>query len=393
MMRTALLVVELLLNIVLLVAKMQEEKRAAGSPHSASPALSEVASFDVYQPTGVAVSKAGRVFVNFPLWSDDYRYAVVEILPDGSTRPYPNEQWNSWQDAAQAREGDRDDAGAMPIAPSKAFVCVQSVWVDDRDRLWILDAASPRMEGVVPGGPKLVCVDLTSNNVDKVIEFGDDIAPSKSYLNDVRIDSERNYAYITESGLGAIIAVNLANGEAKRLLDDHPSTKAEKDLKLMVQGVELRDDKSGSTPEIHADGIALSDDGEHLYYHALTGKALYRVPTAALRGESDSLSESAIGELVEKVAQTVVTDGMLVDDRGNVYHTALERDAIVRFNSESKVMESVVQDQSIAWPDTMAWGPDGALYVTTSQIHRMPRFNEGQSTRTEPYRIYKIDIK
>ena len=42
------------------------------------------------------------------------------------------------------------------------------------------------------------------------------------------------------------------------------------------------------------------------------------------------------------------------------------------------------------WPDTLSWGPNDELYVTTSQIENMPRFNNGKSTRAEPYKLWKI---
>ena len=41
-------------------------------------------------------------------------------------------------------------------------------------------------------------------------------------------------------------------------------------------------------------------------------------------------------------------------------------------------------------PTGRSWGPNGDLYVTASQIENMPRFNNGKSTRTEPYKLWKI---
>lgn len=396
MIRTALfLIAELLLNLLVISLEPRQQpgkpEQTATPQQTASPALQEVVSFERFQPTGVAVSKTGRVFVSFPLWSDDYQYAVVEVMSDGSTRPFPDEQWNAWKTKPQRDDHETATFAAKTVTPAQTFVCVQSVSVDDKDRLWVLDAASPKMESVVPGGPKLVCVNLQNNRVDKVIPFSDEIAPPKSYLNDLRVDTKREYAYITDSGMGAIVVVNLNDSKSKRVLADHPSTKAEKDITIVVQGVQLRDDKTGDTPQIHSDGIALTDDGDYLYCHALTGKTMYRVPTASLRDAS--LAESSISDQVEKVADPVVCDGMLMDDQGRVYLAAIEQDAIMRFDPTSKQMETVVKDRKISWPDSMAWGSDGNLYFTTSQIQNMPRFNKGQTNRTEPYRVFKIAIK
>ncbi|MFV1919095.1 hypothetical protein VPH46_06635 [Sphingomonas sp. MJ1 (PH-R8)] len=51
--------------------------------------LEQVATVD-HQVTGVTVSPEGRIFVNFPGWTDDAPVSVAEVLPDGSLRPYPD---------------------------------------------------------------------------------------------------------------------------------------------------------------------------------------------------------------------------------------------------------------------------------------------------------------
>src|SRR5207237_10753218 len=129
------------------------------------------------------VSKSGRVFVNFPDWSDDHTISVAELI-DGKPNAFPNAELN------------------QPGPPESHFVCVQSVYVDPEDNLWILDPAAPKMKGVVKGCPKLIKVDLKTNRVVETIPFGEDIAPKKSYLNDVRIDTSTDVAFITDSGFG-----------------------------------------------------------------------------------------------------------------------------------------------------------------------------------------------
>jgi hypothetical protein len=52
--------------------------------------------------------------------------------------------------------------------------------------------------------------------------------------------------------------------------------------------------------------------------------------------------------------------------------------------------EPAITDKRLLWPDTLSWGPNGDLYVTASQIENIPRFNNGKSTRTEPYKLWKI---
>ena len=59
--------------------------------------LTEVFQDSDFQITGVAVSKTGRMFVNYPRWSNHYLDAVVEVYKNGSVKPYPDEAWNRWQ--------------------------------------------------------------------------------------------------------------------------------------------------------------------------------------------------------------------------------------------------------------------------------------------------------
>jgi sugar lactone lactonase YvrE len=330
--------------------------------------IEEVAGFRTQQVTGVAISKAGRVFVNFPNWSDDHTISVAEVT-SGLPRPYPNPEMNAPGDA------------------KTHFICVQAVYVDAEDNLWILDPAAPKLKEVVPGGAKLMKVDLKTNQVVQTIPFGEDLAPKKSYLNDVRIDVRSGTAFITDSGLGALVVVDLKSGKGRRLLEDDKSTKAEKDVKLTIDGRELLDqEKKG--PQIHADGIALDTVGGYLYYHALTAHTLYRIKTEYLTDLK--ISSSDLSKKVENMGRTPAPDGMLESPDGRIYLTALEQNGIVRFDPATGKTETIIEDKRLSWPDTLGWGPQETLYVACSQIHNSPRFNQGKNVRTEPYRVYKI---
>jgi Major royal jelly protein len=73
------------------------------------------------------------------------------------------------------------------------------------------------MQEILKGRPKLVKIDLRANQVVQTIPFGEDVAPKKNYLNDVRIDTRANTTFITESAKGAIIIVDLKSGELWRI--------------------------------------------------------------------------------------------------------------------------------------------------------------------------------
>jgi sugar lactone lactonase YvrE len=318
-----------------------------------------------YQWTGVTVSERGRIFVNFPRWSDYIPMSVAQILRDGSMVPYPGKEWNNYNEASN---------------PSKHFVCVQSVFVDAEDFLWVLDTGNPRFEGVILGGPKLVRIDLTRDEVTQVIPFDLTIAPENSYLNDVRVDTLRNVAYITDSGVGALIVVDLHTGKARRLLEGHDSTTGDQEPVTIEGAVWKRD---GEIPNIHADGIALSPDRAWLYFMPLSERHLYRVETRHLRDEN--LSPAQLATVVEKVAEPGPCDGIAFGPDGRLYLTTLETPSLDVYDPVTGTVSEAVRDTRLAWPDTLAAGPNGALvYVTTSQIHRGP--NPGQ-----PYRLLALE--
>src|SRR3569833_550200 len=108
------------------------------------------------QFTGVAISKTGRMFINYPRWQGPHEFDVVEVQSNGIAQPFPDRDWNTWQ---------KDQSG------SNKWVCVQAVYVDDQDNLWVVDPAAPEMEGVQGNGAKLVRIDLKSNRVSRVYKF------------------------------------------------------------------------------------------------------------------------------------------------------------------------------------------------------------------------------
>ncbi|MFD1470137.1 L-dopachrome tautomerase-related protein [Hymenobacter caeli] len=336
-----------------------------------------VAAFPDQRVTGVTVSRQGRIFVNFPLWEDGHRESVAEIVPGQAPKPYPDAAWNSAVTDPKA-----------PASPAQRFVCVQSVVVDDQDHLWVLDPASPKFTGVVPGGAKLVEIDLATNKVLRTIVFTDKVAPSKSYLNDVRFDTKRGFAYLTESGTGALVVLNLKSGRARRVLETHPSVHPEPGFDLAVDGYVLRE-PDGKKPNFQVDGIELSADGNTLYYQALMGRTMYRIGTEFLR--DSTLSPAKLAAHVQKFAVPSASDGYGRDAAGNLYTSGIEDNSIHRVTAAGKI-ETIAQGPEISWPDTFGYGPGNTLYFTTSQIQTQDKYHKGKSTRTQPYGLWKLAL-
>jgi sugar lactone lactonase YvrE len=339
---------------------------AARPEHRRAEAVLQQAAQFEHQVTGVTVSEQGRVFVNFPRWTEDSPVSVAEVMKDGSLRPYPDAQWNAWRNVR------RDE-----LDPARHWVCVQSVVADGRGSVWVVDPAAPAVDGIVPGGPKLVRIDLATDRIAQVIQFGQDVAIPGSYLNDVRFSKDGKYAYLTDAGQrGALVVVDLASGKARRVLDGHPSTQPEKGVVVHTDGKPLRY-PDGRPVLFAADSIALSSDGAWLYYKALTGTTLYRIQTAALTGSG--LAGEDVSSRVQPFGKLEPTDGFWIG-RGTdtLYITSIQDNAIKARDlaqGPGGAVRTVVQDPRLRWPDTFSQGPDGSLYVTTSRIQDSAFFN------------------
>lgn len=354
--------------------------------------LEPVAYFHDAMPTGVTVSQEGRIFVNFPKWGDEVSFTVAEITAgEGRVVAYPDEAINQ----------------TNPNDLAAALVSVQSVVVDPVDRLWILDTGSPLFQPTKYGGPKLVCVDLKTNQVIKKILFPQSVALPTTYLNDIRFDlriGKEGVAYITDSsqnGPNGIIVVDLASGESWRRLNDHPSTKSA-DIQSFLPIVEGRafvvkqqqqDEKNRSiklAANMGSDGIAISATGELLYYCPLASRKLYSVST---KGLTDKTSDD------QYVSQTVrdegdkggASDGLESDAEGRIYVTNYEHNSILRRNQDRE-WETIVHDPRLLWPDTLSLASNGYLYVTANQLHRQARFHNGQDMRRKPYMLFRIKV-
>lgn len=307
--------------------------------------------------TGIAAAPGPRIFVNFPRWSKDIKTSVATLNPDGSTTPYPDEKTNSWQPGQ---------------APSNVFVCVQALWIDKEGFLWVLDPANPEFAGTVENGPKLVKINLQTNKIEKIYPFSPEVAPKDSYLNDMRIDLFRKRAYITDSGTGALVVLDLENSKSKRLLSNHPSTKAQ-DITLDINGTKW-------TRPVHADGIALDPAEEYVYYQALSSRTLYRVPAGTLA--HPNATDESVGSKVQEVAQSGASDGLMFDQEANLYISALEHNAVKMLTPQGEI-KTIVQSPDIVWPDSFASLPDGTVYFTTSRI------NEGTPPK-QPCAVFKL---
>lgn len=326
-------------------------------------------------PVGIAASSEGRVFVSFSRAIDPKVTISVAELVDGQPQPFP----------------PGFEQGEGPASPDR-LLSVQSVFIDAKDRLWMLDTGKVGQKPVAPESVKLVAYDLKKNAVVYRVIFSADVAGPESFVNDLRVDlqrGEQGVIYLTDAapkGPNGILVVDIASGKVTRALQDHRSVRPDPGVKIYVERRELIQTKGpdkGKPFIVGADGIALSPDGKWLYYCPLTSHRLYRVPTDALF-EADATG--AVEDLGDK---GFAADGMWMDGNGTLYSTDYESGAVKR-RMPNGSWELLARGMS--WPDTFAQLPDGRLLVTATQIHRSDRFRS-KDERAKPFQIHAIDVK
>lgn len=347
--------------------------------------LETVATFKENMPVGIAVSKSGRTFLSFPRWLDPVKHTVAELKNDGTLTPFPDANTNAF-DATDPKNFD----------PSKHLISVQAIVFDDQDRLWLLDPGSFNFGPNLLGGPKLWAYDINTGRRVKAIAFPSDVALKLTALNDVRFDLTRGKegtAYITDSGKGGIIVVDLASGTSWRHLDGHPSVMPTIGLKQTTEGepfLQRKPNGEVDAPDFRSDGIALSPDGKTLYYMSVVSRGVFAVPTDLLA--DPKADEAAIAAAVKLVAtKPSGNDGIWCAPDGTIYTTDFEDNAIRRVNPKDGTSEVVVQDERLIWPDTLALR-DGYLHITSNQLARQPNYHAGKDKRQPPYALFRVKV-
>lgn len=298
--------------------------------------LKEVTSFKGIQVTGITMSEDGIMFVNFPRWRDGVPFSVAEVLKDGNHHPYPNREMNTWENG-------------NIVSPDK-FICVQSV-VAYKGKLYILDTKNPSMKQTIDV-PTIYVFDIETNDLIRTYHLADSTTPT-SYTNDLRVDDKAGKIYLTDSGAPGLIVADIESGENYRVLDNHPFTTAEVS--------HINAGGKGYDGVIHSDGIALDRKNDILYFHALTGFTLYGIPTSQLI--SREIDEKEIFSM-----KTPAPDGMMMDEKGNLYMGDLENNAVVYLTPDRQNIKTLLQGGNISWPDTFTIYND-ELYFTNSRIH------------------------
>jgi hypothetical protein len=212
---------------------------------------------------GVSTTPEGRTFLLYARVDGSTGPTVVESVGN-KTIPFPNLGWNSYN-------ASKD--------PSTHFVRINSQRIGPDGQLWIVDVGSPAFGEpvILPEGPKLVALNLTTNEVSRVYLMGN-VTLAQSLLDDIRFNPKSGKAYLTDAGVPALIVLDIASGEARRVLENDVSTRG--NMPVSAEGRLVRG-AGGAFLYAYADQLEVSPDAMWLYYQSCDG-GMYWIETKYL---------------------------------------------------------------------------------------------------------------
>lgn len=315
-------------------------------------------------PGNLAIGPDGRMFMSVhEFYGPELR--VVEVMPDGSTKPYPTETW--------ARAPQEDGDGLQGVLGLRA---------DRTGILWMLDGQGEGQTGRVVGW------NTNTETLHAIYYVGQPVARATSFLNDLAIDLENNAIYISDTGDGmnsAVIVIDMETGRARRVLEGSAFTVPE-DTPMIIDGREIK--LGGNPAKIGINPITIDPTNTWVYFAPMTATSMYRVRTADLLDEG--LSDAELAAKVERYGDKVISDGSTVDADGNVYITAMTDNAIGVTKPDGTYEVLFQSDEDLPWPDGFSMGVDGFVYATINELHRSPVLNGGEDASLGTYRIVRF---
>ena len=214
---------------------------------------------------GVALTPAPatRIFLALPNWAGPSP-GVGELGPDGVLRPWPGNAWNTWLPGAD---------------PASAMVSVNAIRLDPRgEELWVVDAGAPFGAPRVPGGAKILRFAVADGALRGVTPLDAVLEDPRAAPNDIRFGA--GYAYLTDSGAGALLVMDLGTGRLRRVLARHPLLLGSPARQIRMDGRPLTF-PNGAPFVGHANQLEVSPDHRWLYVQPING-GLARIATRDL---------------------------------------------------------------------------------------------------------------
>ena len=353
----------------------------------------EIMECKMCMPAGVKISSNGTTFVSFPRWFDNVTATFAKYnSTTNNFEPWPNLTMNQ-------KYKDNDPSGLNSVLGFE---------IDDDDILYILDQGKINNQPAEINSIKLLRYYLSNGSfIDQYI-FDSDIAdPYSSFFNDLVISQDKKYAYISDSGKPidekeyefkpGIIILDMVNKTSYKILTKNNSVFPDDSFWLHIDNKPVNEQSPMRTG---VDGIALSCNGETLFYCPLSGRMIYSILTKDIHKaiHENKFDNIKIYEGFKKEA----SDGLLASKKGNLYMTGIESGSIyianevdqdlLRFNYNE--FDKLNGSKMTMWPDTLAMH-NGSLYFMSNQLNNFPNNIDYDNPKNGEYNfaILKFNVE
>ncbi|PWF90840.1 hypothetical protein DD549_16685 [Shewanella algae] len=327
---------------------------------------------------GISFTPSGRMLVSFhPFYEPETK--VAEILADGSSKPFPN---RDWQGCVRADGSQKD--------PDTCLNWVLGLRTDANGIVWLLDSgqASPRVT------PKLVAWNSNTDKLERIIHLPSPVSLPESQHNDLLISPKHQLIVIADEGIStgpvgdkaALVVVDLKTGQSRRVLQGHPSVMPDTKRPIVIDAGTAG--QKSIPVYVGVDGIAMDKDEEWLYFAPLNKGELYRIPMLALA--NPSLPASVLANQVQFWAHKPNNGGLSIDVDGNLYLTEVGERRIGIIPASSREYRPFAADPRMIWPDGVSLGADGFLYSAAAQLPLSAPLNDGKAENQPPYYIFRF---
>lgn len=301
---------------------------AAAARAADAPALEVVAEAPA-GPGNITVTRDGLAIVSVhPTYSGE-RVAMA-VSPTGEVRWFP--------------------------AAGQELARVLAVRATRDGKVWML-AGMPDQQ------PKRIYIVAANTGiVERTIEID---APG-SFYNDMAMALDKGVVILSDpGGPSALVVLDVQSGKARHVLVGHPSV-APEDVDATIDGIPLA---QGPTPlRSGVNPITIDSRSEWVYYGAMTGHSLWRVRVDDLKNER--LTADELAARVERHGDKPSSAGITIDEAGNVYVTDVGARGIGVVAPDGSYRVLVQDDTLLDWPDGLAVGDDGYVYVAANGLYR-----------------------
>ncbi|NJO56372.1 MAG: hypothetical protein HC834_08600 [Rhodospirillales bacterium] len=242
--------------------------------------------------------------------------------------------------------------------------------------------------------PRLIGWDSRTDKLARIIPIPPPASADGSFLNDFALDMANGAFYIADFGHsadgGAIVVVSAEDGNARRLLSGHSHTSAE-DTPMVIDGRPVRSRSAEgevTEPRVAINPITIDVLDQWVYFGAMHGTQINRIRTSDLL--NPELDEEALATRVERFGEKPVSDGISIDNAGNVYVTDVQASGIGVTRPDGQYTLLFSDREKLSWPDAISAGPDGAMYVAVNKLHRTPQLNAGANESEPPYYVVRF---